>query len=378
MRPVLTFALVVVVSALCACNGRSDAATRKPAPPPREVEVLTLEPTLVRDTGEYLGSLISRQSVNVLPQVSGYVRRILVKPGDRVEAGAVLVEIDSREEEAALESAQANLHSSGARLELAKQTLTRTQALYQEGLVSAQELERARADLQSADAAAKAATAAVSQRKVQLQYHDVRAPFAGVVGDVLVRLGDYVNANTQLTSIAQAEVLELSVAIPAPRAREVTTQTPVELLDSAGNVLQRSQVFFVAPQADPRTQLVEVKAIFSNTLGLRPSEWIRTRLVYSTRQALQVPALAVIRQSGQPFVFRVTEENSQTIVERYPVELGPLGDNAWVVERGLSPGDRIAISGLQALRDGMAIVSKPVTFDFGGAPAERSAQDAGN
>jgi RND family efflux transporter MFP subunit len=267
--------------------------------------------------------------------------------------------VDARQETAALENAQAQRSSAQANLELARQTRERTEALYKEGLVSAQELERARSQAETAEAASRSASAQVSQREVQLQYYVVRAPFAGTVGDVLVRVGDYVGATTPLTSVAQADVLEVSVAVPGPRARSLQPDTPLEVLDAQGRVVITSPVFFVAPQADPRTQLVEVKAAFRNTVGLRPNEMVRARLVYSTRQALQIPALAVVRQSGQPFAFVVQDKEGKQVVERRPVTLGPLGEMAYVVERGLRQGDRIAVSSLQALRDGAPITVKP-------------------
>jgi RND family efflux transporter MFP subunit len=186
----------------------------------------------------------------------------------------------------------------------------------------------------------------------------VRAPFAGTVGDVLVRVGDFVSATTPLTSVAQADVLEVSVAVPSERARALRPETPLEVLDAQGKVLISSPIFFVAPQADPRTQLVEVKAAFRNTVGLRPSELVRARLVYSTRNALQLPALAVVRQSGQPFALVVREKEGQTVVERRPVKLGALGELAYVVEGGLEEGEQVAISSLQALRDGAPVKVK--------------------
>ncbi|MDP2274799.1 MAG: efflux RND transporter periplasmic adaptor subunit [Archangium sp.] len=331
----------------------------KPPPPAREVDVLTVVPTEVRDTGEFLGSLMSRQSVSLQPIVGGYVRKILVRPGAQVQAGQSLLEIDARQEAAALDSARAQQQSASSSLELAERTLARTQQLYQEGLVSAQELEGAQASLQAAQASAQSSAASVSQRKVQLQFYEVKAPVAGTVGDVLVRVGDYVTAATQLTTVAQAEVLEVSIAVPAERARDVKVGMPVELLKSNGEVLLRSEVFFIAPQADGRSQLVDVKAVFPNTVGLRPNELVRTRLVYGVREALQVPALAVTRQSGQTFVFAVAEKEGQTVVMRKPVTLGPLGETSFVVEAGLSHGDRIATSSLQALRDGAAIKPRP-------------------
>lgn len=352
MRTMLWAALVL--GAACA------APAEKPKPPPREVDVLTVTPTEVRDTGEFLGSLLSRQSVTLQPFVGGFVRKILVRPGAQVEAGQSLLEIDARQETAALESARAQQQSAGSGLELAERTLARTQSLYQEGLVSAQELERAQAQLQSAQATAQSSAATVSQRRVQLQFYAVTAPVAGTVGDVLVRVGDYVTPSTPLTSVAQAEVLEVSVAVPAERARDVRVGMPVELLKNDGDVLLGCEVFFVSPQADARSQLVAVKAVFKNTVGLRPNELVRTRLVYGVRPALQVPALAVTRQSGQTFVFLVTEKDGQQQVARRPVRLGPLGAANFVVEGGLSEGDRIAVSSLQALRDGALIRPRPV------------------
>ncbi|AKQ64946.1 putative RND efflux membrane fusion protein [Myxococcus hansupus] len=346
---------VTLLATVAGCSGQKAAP---PAPPPREIEVVTLTPREVRDTGEYLGSLLSRQSVSVLPQVVGYVRKIHVRPGDKVEQGAPLLEVDSREGTAALDSAQAQLSSTQVNLQLARRTLERTEALYKEGLASAQELEQGRAQVEAAQAAARSSAAQVTQRQVQLQYHLVRAPFAGTVGDVLVRLGDYVGLATPLTSVAQADVLEVSVSVPSTRARSMKPDTALEILDGAGKVILTSNVFYVAPQADPRTQLVEVKAAFRNTVGLRPSELVRSRLVYSARDALQIPALAVIRQSGQPFAMVVQAKDGKTVVERRPITLGALGEMAYVVEKGLQSGDQVAVSSLQALRDGTAVTPK--------------------
>lgn len=353
MRKIIGVALAVALSVSCAPK------QEKKAPPPKEVEVLKLSPSTVRETGDYLGYVISRQSVNVLPLVNGYVRKILVRPGDKVTAGQVLIQVDPRQESAALQSTEAQLLSAKTNADLAQQTLSRTQALYKEGLVSAQELERAQASARAATAAMEASRAQVSQRRVQLQYYGVEAPFSGTVGDVLVRLGDFVTASTVMTSLAQAEVLEVGVSVPAERARQVKQDTVLEILDSKSQTLLSTKVYFVAPQADPRTQLVDVKAVFENTVGLRPSELVRARLVYSTREALQIPALAVVRQSGQAFAFKVHEKDGKTAVAKTPITLGPLGATSYVVEKGLSEGDQVVTSSLQALRDGMTIKVKP-------------------
>ncbi len=349
-RPPLTLALLV---AMAGCGGDKGAP---PQMPPRPVEVLTIAPTSVRDTGEYLGSLLSRGSVTVLPQVAGYVRKIAVKPGQRVVAGDVLVDIDAREENAALTSAGAQAASARAALALARKSLSRAEALGNEGLVSAQEIDQRRADVAAAEAALRAAGAEVSQRRVQLSYNQVKAPVPGLVGDVRVRIGDYVTATTPLTTVAKANALELTVSVPAARARGLTTGAPVEILGEDGAVLIASQTFYVAPEADPKTQLVELKATFDNTVGLRPNELVRARVVYRTSEAMTLPVLAVQRQSGQTFAFVVVERDGQTVVERRPVKLAEIGEGGYRIEGGLAAGDRVAVSSLQMLRDGQPVV----------------------
>ncbi|WP_044889057.1 efflux RND transporter periplasmic adaptor subunit [Myxococcus hansupus] len=346
---------------------------RAESPRPVEVEAVALHPSEIRATGEYLGALLSRQSVTVMPQVAGYVRKIHVRPGQQVEAGQPLLEVDSREQTAALESAQAQERSTQVNLALARRTQTRTESLFKEGLASAQEMERAAAAVDAAEAATRSAAAQVSQRTVLLGFSVVRAPFAGTVGEVRVRLGDAVSATTDLTRVAQANVLEVSVAVPGERARALRPDTPMEVLDTQGRVLIASSLFYIAPQADPVTQLVEVKAAFRNTVGLRPSELVRARLVFASGQALQLPAVAVVRQSGQPFAWVLRDSGGRTVVERRPVTLGVLGEGTYVVEAGLSPGDRVAVSSLQSLRDGAPVTVK----DASRAPAVTDAGLAG-
>jgi RND family efflux transporter MFP subunit len=342
------------------------ARAEKPAPPaPREVEVLTIAPSTVRDTGEYLANVVSRQSISIVPQVSGYVKRILVKPGQEVKVGDVLVELDSRAERAALDSINAQVHAAETAEELARRTAERTRSLSKEGLVTGQDLDRAEAEAQAARAQQRAVAARAAEQRVGVGFHEIRAPFAGTVGDVVARIGDFVTASAPLTSITQGKNLELAIRIPPERARLVRPGTPVEVLDAEGKVALTTTLYFVAPETDPRTQLVDVSAIFQNTIGLRPSEMVRTRIVYGTNTALQVPVLSIVRQSGQAFVYVVEQRSTGSVVVRRPIALGPLSDQSYVVPKGLAAGDRIATSSLQSLRDGAAIKPKAVAADAG-------------
>src|SRR5690349_4091993 len=223
-----------VLAALALASACKEPPAAPGAPPPRAIEVLTLAPTEMRETGEYLGALLSRDSVTVLSQVAGTVRAIRVKPGTRVAAGDPLIEVDAREEGAALASARAQAQSAAAALALARQSRQRAEALFGQGLVSAQEVDERRADVAAAEAAARAAGAQVSERRVVMQYNVVKAAVPGVIGDVQVRIGDYVNPTTRLTTIAGKGGLELTIGVPAERARGLEVGAPLELLASDG------------------------------------------------------------------------------------------------------------------------------------------------
>ncbi len=363
MRALICLAVAVAV----ACGGDAPAAKKPPPPPPREVELVTVAPTEARVAGEYLGTLLSRASLTVMPQVAGYVRKLHVRPGQRVAVGDPLVEIDAREESAALSSASAQAEAAAAALALAEQSRTRIEALHREGLATAAELDKVRADVAAAGAAVRAAGAQVSQRRVAVGNRVVRAAVPGAIGEVVVRLGDYVTATTRLTTIAGGDGLELTLGIPAPRARGLVDDAPIEVLGDDGQVLHTTRAFYVAAEADPRTQLVAVKAMVPADLGLRPAELVRARLIYSAGPALQVPAMAVVRQSGAAFVFVAVDKAGALVAERRLIQLGALGPRGFVVTAGLTPGERIAVSSVQSLRDGAAI--KPAAPKPDGPPA---------
>ncbi len=349
---------ILVFVCLSSCRNRGEPAS---APPPPEVEVLEVSASEVPDSAEYVGALISRRSITLRPEVTGYVRRIEVRPGEAVQAGDVLFEIDAREERAAVESSQAAYRRAQSNLEYARKTRERSAQLLREGIVSRQDDEQAEAALQAAEAGLRAAQAELQGTQVRFGETRVRAPFAGTVGDVPVKLGDLVTPENVLTRLDQSELLELSIRLPVERVGQIELgETPVEILGPAGKVLESARPFFIAPTPDPVTQLVELKAAFTNTSGLRSDQRVRARVIFDTRPALTVPSWAVTRQSGQAFVFVVANaDGGPPRVQRKPIELGPMTEEGWVVEQGLRPGEQVAISRIQSLSDGQAIRPVP-------------------
>lgn len=322
------------------------------------VDVIALEEKPVRSSSEYLATLASRMSVALYPQVMGNVSKILVKPGDRVKAGAELVQIDPRLQQATLEQLVAQKKLKEATLRFSGDRAARVEALAEGGIVSRQDQEQAMTQKAAAEADLKAAEAQIQAQSTQLRFFKITAPFDGVVGDIPVKVGELVTATTKVTSVNQNAMLEAYVDVPVERTAELTPESTVELLDPRGGVLGESRVTFIAEQANVETQSVLIKGVFPNTTSLKTSQLVRARVVWSTRPGLRLPTTAVMRQSGQTFAFVVEPEGAGAVAKQRSVKLGPIEGNDYVVAEGLKKGERVIVSGLQKLRDGAKVAPK--------------------
>ena len=326
--------MCVAVLALTGCHGSDDKKGGQAAgggpqasgmDKKQTVQVLKLAPGPIRDAGDYLGTLVSRSSITVYPVVAGYVRHIAVKPGQQVKRGQLLLEVDPRRERAGVQSAEAQRSSALAQRAYARSTRERAEQLLKEGLMSRQDYEQLVSQAAAADASARSAEAQLQEQQVELSYYRVTAPFDGVVGQIPVKLGDSVTTQTVLTSVDQSRALEVSVSVPADRASEVKTGiTQVNVLDDDEKTVVSAPVFFVSPTPNPATQLVELRAAFDNTQGLRAGQVSHVEVVYSTHEALRLPTYAVTQQSSQFFVMVAAEgDGGGNVVAAHPGEARP-------------------------------------------------------
>jgi len=351
-------ALLILI--LASCSQAGSAGPAGGGPPPAGVKTITLAPTEIRDTTEYVGSVKSRRSVTVQPQVDGQLIKIFVKSGDTVEAGKPLMQIDPARQQAAVSSAQATRAARLAQLAFAKQQLERVQRLYGEAAVSKQELDQAKANYEAAQAEVAALGAQIRQNEVQLEYHRITAPAGGVVGDIPVRVGDRVTSETVLTTIDDKGALEAYVSVPIEKAGLLRRDMEVILTDTAGTPVGTAKVFFVSPQVNPDTQSILIKTDVPDEKGvLRAEQYVRARVVWSTHQGLLVPALAVVRQNGQTFVYVAENQDGKLVAKQRAVALGELADNNYAVISGLKPGERVIVSGQQKLGEGAPIAEQP-------------------
>lgn len=377
--------------------------------PPTKVRLATLEPGTVSESSEYIANLESRRSVTLQPRIQGQVSRIFVRPGDRVNRGANLIQIDPEEQEAAVRSSSAAIASAQAEVENAKATLSSLEAerlsslanvkfnekeynryseLAEQGAVArsvaddyTNRIATAKAQLNAIDKRIAAQKATVAQQEkallearantegqeAQLKYYTITAPFAGTVGRIPVKEGDFVNTSTQLTTVTENQPLEVNISVPIERGAELRQGMPVELLDGQGKRMGTSKVFFIAPNTANSTQSVLVKALFENSQNqLRADQYVKARVIWNQRQGILVPTTAINRIGGQNFVYvaepapqkqqsQQARAGSQLIARQKPVKLGSIQGNDYQVLEGLKPGERIVTSGLLNLRDGAPI-----------------------
>ncbi len=357
--PTRAFVLTVTLglaATLVACKPAPKAAA---APPPMPVVTSSVANSAVPTTDTYVSTIKSRRSATMQPQVDGNLTRIFVKSGDVVKAGQVLMQIDPLKQLAAVQSQQGTEEQQKATFQYNKGDAARQKALFDAGIISRQAYDLSVQGLQTSQGALASATAATNTQKQQLAYYQIRAPFAGVVGDIPVHLGDYVSPTTALTTVDENNDLEAYIYIPAERAAQVRTGLAVDLTDASGTVLTHSTLDFVSPEVDNNLQTVLAKASIPASTRLRNGQLVNARVTFSTQQQPIVPVLAVSRIGGQAFVFLAAPKGGGYTAHQVAVNVGePVGNN-YPILSGLHNGDKVILSGLQLLQEGAAVQPLP-------------------
>ncbi|HVV48066.1 MAG TPA: efflux RND transporter periplasmic adaptor subunit, partial [Polyangia bacterium] len=336
--------LVWTAVAVAACGAPAAKGPPGAGMPPMPVELQTVKASPVAETSDGVAVLKSRRSVRVQPQVEGHVTRILVAPGDKVEAGQRLMAIDPARQRALVSSQRAVEEANRANLDFLQSQFDRIRKLYARGAATRQDFDQAQSALRQAQANAASTAAQASAGAVELHYYNVVAPEAGMVGDIPVRVGDYVTPQTLLTTLDDNDTLEAYLQIPSEPAMKLALGTPVDILDGAGKALAQSKITFISPRVEQETQTVLATTTIDNRTGaLRAGQFVHARVVWSRRTGPTVPVLAVQSRAGQPFVWvaRRASSGAPLTVAPRPVELAPIQGQSYPVLHGLEPGEEI-------------------------------------
>lgn len=358
--------LLVLTNLVAGCSQKQAAGNE--GDPPVAVKTVKIQPVAISDASEYLATLKSRHSTALNPQVEGQVIRIMVKSGDRVRAGAPLMEIDPLKQQATVGSQEAARSAQESNVRYAQLQWERAQKLFDAGVISKQEFDQAKTNLETARETLRSLEHQVREQQVQLHYYSVVAPTDGIVGDIPVRVGDRVTVTTLLTTVDEPGSLELYISVPVERSKDLKMGQEVQLLDTAGNMVASSQLDFISPQVDAGTQSVLAKATIRNSSdSLRTYQFTRARIIWGMHKGPVVPVLSVSRINGQFFVFVVEGSGKSAVAHQKIVKLGELMGNQYVVLDGLKDGNRVVVEGSQNLVDG-ANVSES-SADAAAAPA---------
>ena len=328
---------------------------------PVPVEIQTLAEKPVEQASEFVGTVKSLKSTVVQAQVEGFLLKVNVKSGDRVEPGKVLFEVDASSQQAAVSSLESIRVAREADAIFARQQAERAKKLLQVGAMSQQEHDQAQTLQRTAEAQLKAVEEQLRQQKNEFGYSRVTAGAPGVIGDVPVRVGDRITKSTPLTTIEDNSGLELYLNIPVQEATKLKLGLPVKFLDNNGAEIATERVNFISPSVDETTQTVLVKMPAKTRGGaFRSDQFVRARVIWSTAPALTVPVGAVSRISGQFFAF-VAEpgDGGQLIAHQRPITVGTLANNEYIVTSGLKAGDKVIVAGTQKIGEGAPVSAAP-------------------
>jgi RND family efflux transporter MFP subunit len=342
-----------------------------PAPPMQAMPVMvapvSFNPVPTGDT--YVAEIKSRRSATMQPQVDGNLTKIYVTSGQAVKQGQLLMQIDPLKQIATVEQQAGSQAQANATYEFNKSEVERQKKLYEAGITSKQAYDTAVGNFEAAKGAYLASQAGTATQKQQLAYYQIRAPFAGVIGDIPVHQGDYVTPTTMLTTLDENSGLEAYIYIPTERSSQVKIGLPVDILDTSGKVLAHSTISFLSPEVDTGIQGILAKAEVPAG-SVRNEQVVNARVMWSEAPRPSVPVLAVTMVGGQPFVFVAVKGSGPFangfVAHQVPVKLGDVDGNTYPVLSGLNPGDRVIESGLQMIGEGAPVM--PMT----GPPAAKS------
>lgn len=325
------------------------------------VEAVTVRQMLLRDEAEAVGSLRSRQSVVLRPEVSGRITALNFRDGQRVRKGQVLVQFDDQ-------LPRAQIQQSQAELSIARANHKRNQELVAQGFISQRSVDESAANLEVAQAKLSLAQATASRLKIV-------APFDGIAGIRDVNVGDYLKDGADIVNVEDLDAVYVDFRLPERLQSKVRTgQTAQVTFDALPGVRYSAVVQAINPQIDADGRSVAVRGCIDNRrLQLRPGMFARVTAVFGERSdARVIPEEAVVPDGASPYVYKIVEgsETGSRVARRTPVVLGARVPGFVEVVEGLNPGDTVVSAGQQRIqRDGIAVQVVEVGQGAGGATA---------
>lgn len=365
------YASAVLLFSLAGCQQKNDAAPAAASMQALPVQTVAVSLAPVPEGSDYVATIKSRQAATLQPQVDGRLIQIRVRSGDHVASGQILMEIDPQHELASVASAKATERQKKALYVYNTTEVDRQKKLFDAGVTSRDTYDQAQQAFDNTQADYEAAVETRKTQEEQLAYYTIRAPFAGVVGDIPVHVGDYVSQSTVLTTVDERRDLEAYIYIPTERAGQVRQGLDVAITDNSGKLLEKTKINFLSPEVDGNLQGILVKAPVRSPEVVRHSEIVKARVIWDTKPRAVVPVLAVTRLGGQTFVYVAEDQGGgKYFAKQRSITVGDTVGNDYAVQSGLKEGDKVIVSGTQFLIDGAPVMPLP--------PGPKSGSQAGS
>lgn len=333
-----------------------------------KVSVVVLHAAPLTLTSELPGRVTAIVNAQVRPQVTGIIQKQLFDEGSMVESGQLLYKIDPVTYRAAVDNAKATLAHAEASLSIAKLEAKRNQELLGIRAVSRQVADESDAALKQAEADVASAHAALQTQSINLQYTDIKAPVSGRIGRSAVTIGSLVTANQLdvLATIQQLDPIYIDAAQPSLALLELKQSLPADSLKSGTTavdiVLPNGQHYpdkgvmqFSEAIVDQDTDTVTLRIKTPNRDNdLLPGMYVRAMLEIGViDNAILLPQQSLIRDAnGQCLVWLVNADN---IIEQHVIKVSKAIGNQWLLNEGLSSGDRVIVEGFQKARIGAKV-----------------------
>lgn len=360
--------MIFAVTGLVSCIGEVDYGEQA-------YPVMTVATDSVTIEESYSASIRGRQDIEIYPQVSGTIRRVCVKEGQKVHKDCLLFVIDQAPYIAALRTATANVHAATAQVETARLEYEGKQELFREQVVSEYDLSISRNALAVAEAGLEQAKAEEANARNNLSYTEVRSPSDGVVGTLPYRIGALVNPSMSapLTTVSDNEEMYVYFSMTENQLRSLIRQygSPEETIQQMPSVGLRlndgtmydgkGYVETISGIINPQTGTVSVRGVFPNGKGLLISGGIGNVVIpHKEKEVVVIPQSVVFELQDKLFAYKVVD--GKAVAAQLTVERIHDGKE-YIVREGLRAGDVIVSEGVGLVQDGMKITIREESDD---------------
>jgi len=358
---------------------QANSASDKPrGPAPVPVTVTTAQATSFPVVLSGLGTIQAFNSVTARTRVDGEVIKILFKEGETVKQGDLLAQIDPRPYKANVDQAAAKKSQDEATLHNAQLDLQRYSTLAKQDFASRQQLDTQTASVAQNTALVAADDAALENAQTQLDYTNIRSPITGRVGFRLIDQGNIANASSQsgIVTITQVQPITAVFTLPEGQISDINGamqkgKVPAIAYSADGNrKLADGVLAVVNNQVDATTGTIQIKATFENLdNALWPGLAVVVRIPIQTLENVVVLPQTAVQHSQQGLSAYIIDANQKANFR--PVEVGASNNDSVVVTKGVSPGDRIVVSGQYRLQNGATVAATEAVDKAAGQRAER-------